>query len=84
MRGGVVLHVVAPFTPYVGEGCLVERKCANGGNQLNKAGESRNKCDSHRRRQMLMHKIGEDFGTIESVKFMTFARLLWSLVWISM
>ena len=33
---------------------------------------------------MMMHKIGEDFGTTESVKFVTFARLLRSLVWISM
>ncbi|KAM1597308.1 hypothetical protein ACFX1Z_032224 [Malus domestica] len=32
---------------------------------------------------VLMHKISEDFGTTESVKFMTFARLLRSLVWIS-
>jgi len=24
---------------------------------------------SHRRRQMLMHKISEDFGTTESVRF---------------
>ena len=31
-----------------------------------------------------MHKISEDFGTTESVKFVTFARLLRSLVWISM
>ncbi|KAM1077946.1 hypothetical protein ACFX19_025669 [Malus domestica] len=35
-------------------------------------------------RQMLMHKISEDFGTTESVKFVTFARLLQSLVWINM
>ena len=70
------MRAMAPFTPHVGEGCLVERKCTNGGNQLDKAGESKNKCDSHRRRQMLMHKIGEDFGTTESVKFVTFVRLL--------
>ncbi|KAM1196872.1 hypothetical protein ACFX2G_008623 [Malus domestica] len=30
-----------------------------------------------------MHKISEDFGTTESVKFVTFARLLRSLVWIN-
>ncbi|KAM1356294.1 hypothetical protein ACFX13_031169 [Malus domestica] len=30
-----------------------------------------------------MHKISEDFGTTESVKFITFARLLRSLVWIN-
>ncbi|KAM2960545.1 hypothetical protein FF1_030228 [Malus domestica] len=29
---------------------------------------------------LLMHKISEDFGTTESVKFVTFARLLRSLV----
>ncbi|KAB2605885.1 COBL7 (COBRA-LIKE 7) [Pyrus ussuriensis x Pyrus communis] len=29
-----------------------------------------------------MHKISEDFGTIESVKFVTFARLLRSPVWV--
>ena len=56
----------------------------NGGNQLGKAEESGNKCHSHRRRQMLTHKISEDFGTTESVKFVTFARLLRSLMWISM
>ena len=39
--------------------------------------------DSHRRRQMLMHKISEDFGTTESVRFVTFAWLLRSLVKIS-
>ncbi|TQD98854.1 hypothetical protein C1H46_015497 [Malus baccata] len=33
---------------------------------------------------LLMHKISENFDTTESVKFVTFARLLWSLVWISM
>ncbi|KAM2293106.1 hypothetical protein ACFXTI_027760 [Malus domestica] len=81
---GVVLCVVASFAPHVGVRCLVKRECTNGGNQLDKAEESRNKCDSHRRRQMLMHKISEDFGTTESVKFVTFARLLRSLVWISM
>ncbi|KAM2441876.1 hypothetical protein PS1_023037 [Malus domestica] len=32
---------------------------------------------------MLMHKISDDFGTTESVKFVTFARLLRSLVWIN-
>ncbi|KAM1554613.1 hypothetical protein ACFX1Z_007337 [Malus domestica] len=83
-EGGVVLCAVASFTPHVGEGCLVKRECTNGGNQLDKAEESRNKCVSHRRRQMLMHKISEDFGTAESVKFVTFARLLRSLVWIGM
>ena len=31
-----------------------------------------------------MHKISEDFGTTKNVKFVTFARLLQSLVWISM
>ncbi|KAM2595520.1 hypothetical protein TB2_040067 [Malus domestica] len=31
-----------------------------------------------------MHKISEDFGTTESVKFVIFARLLRSLVWISL
>ena len=39
---------------------------------------------SHRRRQMLMHKIGEDFGPTENVEFVTFAWLLRSLVWMSM
>ncbi|KAM1512598.1 hypothetical protein ACFX1Z_024136 [Malus domestica] len=48
---GVVLYVVASFAPHVGEGCLVKRECTNGGNWLDKAGESRNKCVSHRRRQ---------------------------------
>ncbi|KAM1228103.1 hypothetical protein ACFX2J_007235 [Malus domestica] len=83
-EGGVILRAVASFAPHVREGCLVKRECTNGGNQLDKAEESRKKCDSHRRRQMLMHKISEDFGTTESVKFVTFASLLWSLVWISM
>ena len=82
--GGVILRVVASFAPHVRNGCLVKRECTNGGNQLDKAEESGNKCRSHRRRQMLMHKISEDFGTTESVKFVTFARLLRSLVWISM
>ena len=72
------------FAPYVRNGCLVKRECTNGGNQLGKTEENGNKCCSHRRRQMLMHKINEDFGITESVKFVTFARLLWSLVWISM
>ena len=84
MRGGVVLRNVAYFAPHVGKGCLVKREFTNGGNQLGKAEESGNNCRSHRRRQMLMHKISEDFGTTESVKFVTFARLLRSLVWISM
>ncbi|KAM2054377.1 hypothetical protein ACFX1T_003911 [Malus domestica] len=83
-KNGVILCVVAFFAPYVGKGCLVKRECTNGENQLNKAEESGNKCRSHRRRQMLMHKISEDFGTTESVKFVTFARLLRSLLWISM
>ncbi|KAM1567073.1 hypothetical protein ACFX1Z_045672 [Malus domestica] len=83
-EGGVVLYVVASFAPHDGEGCLVKRECTNGGDQLDEAKESRNKCRSHRRRQMLMHKISGDFGTTESVKFVTFARLLRSLVWISM
>ncbi|KAM1949214.1 hypothetical protein ACFX15_009292 [Malus domestica] len=79
-KRGVILCDVASFAPHVGKGCLVKRKSMNGGNQLNKAKESGNKCRSHKRRQMLMHKISEDFGTIESVKFVTFARLLRSLV----
>ncbi|KAM1798321.1 hypothetical protein ACFX12_032408 [Malus domestica] len=79
-KRGVILCVVASFAPHVGNGCLVKRECTNGGNQLNKAEESENKCRSHRRRQMLMNKISEDFGTTESVKFVTFARLLRSLV----
>ena len=83
-KRGVILCAVASFTPHVGEGCLVKRECMNGGYHLDKAEESENKCRSHRRRQMLMHKISEDFGTTESVKFVTFARLLRSLVWISM
>ncbi|KAM2264022.1 hypothetical protein TB2_040073 [Malus domestica] len=83
-KRGVILCVVASFAPHVGNGCLVKRECTNGGNQLNKAEESGNKCRSHRRCQMLMHKISEDFGTTENVKFVTFARLLRSLVWISM
>ncbi|KAM0988291.1 hypothetical protein ACFX1X_012504 [Malus domestica] len=83
-KRGVILCDVAFFAPHVGKECLVKRKCTNGGNQLNKAKESGNKCRSHRRRQILMHKISEDFGTIESVKFVTFAKLLLSLVWISM
>ncbi|KAM1848889.1 hypothetical protein ACFX14_012968 [Malus domestica] len=83
-KRGVILCVVASFAPYVGKGCLVKRECSNGGNQLNKTEESGNKCRSHKRRQMLMHKINKDFGTTESVKFVTFARLLRSLVWISM
>ncbi|KAM1341941.1 hypothetical protein ACFX2F_006333 [Malus domestica] len=78
--GGVVLCVTASFAPHVGEGCLVKRECTNGGNQLDKAEESRNKCVSHRRHQMLMHKISEDFGTTEIVKFVTFAKLLRSLM----
>ncbi|KAM1449897.1 hypothetical protein ACFX2I_037197 [Malus domestica] len=82
--GGVVLCVMASFTPHVGEGCLVKRECTYDGNQLDKAEKSRNRCVSHRRRQMLMHKISEDFGTTESVKFVNFAILLRSLVWISM
>ncbi|KAM2449316.1 hypothetical protein PS1_019425 [Malus domestica] len=83
-KKGVILCAMASFAPHVGKGCLVKRKCTNGGNQLNKAEESRNKCRFYRRRQMLMHKINEDFGTTESVKFVTFARLLRSLVWINM
>ncbi|KAM0956157.1 hypothetical protein ACFX2A_024967 [Malus domestica] len=83
-KGGVILCAVDSFAPHVGEGCLVKRECMNGGNQLDKAEDSGNKCCSHRRRQMLMHKISEDFGTTESVKFVTFVRLLWSLVWINM
>ncbi|KAM1790560.1 hypothetical protein ACFX12_034609 [Malus domestica] len=79
-KRGVILCAVASFAPYIGNGCLVKRKCTNGGNQLNKAEESGNKCHSHRRRQMLMRKISEDFGTTESVKFVTFARLLRLLV----
>ena len=59
------------------------KESTNGGNQLDKVEESGNKCRSHIRCQMLMHKINEDFGTTESVKFVTFARLLWLLVWIS-
>ncbi|KAM1965920.1 hypothetical protein ACFX15_046199 [Malus domestica] len=78
----VILRAMASFAPHVGEGCLVKRECTNGGNHLDEAEESGNKCHSHRRRQMLMHKISEDFGTTESVKFVTFARLLRSLVWI--
>ena len=80
---GVILCVVASFAPNVGKECLVKRECTNGGNQLGKAEENGKKCRSHRRRQMLMHKISEDFGTTENVKFVTFARLLRSLVWIS-
>ncbi|KAM2700852.1 hypothetical protein EV2_002739 [Malus domestica] len=83
-KKGVILCAVASFAPHVRKGCLVKRECTNGGNQLDKAEESGNKCRSYRRHQMLMHKISEDFGTTESVKFVTFARLLRSLVWISM
>ncbi|KAM2415044.1 hypothetical protein ACFX1X_001470 [Malus domestica] len=83
-KRGVILYDVASFAPHVGKRYLVKRECTNGGNQLDKAEESGNKCRSHRRHQMLMHKISEDFGTTESVKFVTFARLLQSLVWISM
>ncbi|KAM1094414.1 hypothetical protein ACFX10_009436 [Malus domestica] len=83
-KRGVILCAVASFAPHVGKGCLVKKECTNGGNQLDKAEECGNKCRSHRRRQMLMHKISEDFGTTENVKFVTFARLLRSLVWISM
>ncbi|KAM2676153.1 hypothetical protein EV1_002846 [Malus domestica] len=83
-KRGVILCVVASFAPHVGEGYLVKRECTYGGNQLDKAEESRNKCRSHRRRQMLMQKISEDFGTIENVKFVTFARLLRPLMWICM
>ncbi|KAM2994779.1 hypothetical protein FF2_046711 [Malus domestica] len=83
-EGGVILRVVTSFAPHVGKGCLVKREYTNSGNQLNKAEESGNKCRSHRRHQMLMHKISEDFGTTESVKFVTFARLFRSLVWINM
>ncbi|KAM2867609.1 hypothetical protein COP2_023509 [Malus domestica] len=82
-KKGVILCVMASFAPHVGKGCLVKRECTNGGNQLNKAEESWNKCHSHRRRQMLMHKISGDFGITESVKFVTLARLIRSLVWIS-
>ncbi|KAM1201612.1 hypothetical protein ACFX2J_017685 [Malus domestica] len=81
---GVILRDVASLAPHVGKGYLVKRECTNGGNQLDKTKESGNKCRSHRRCQMLMHKISEDFGTTENVKFVTFARLLRSLVWISM
>ncbi|KAM1342070.1 hypothetical protein ACFX2F_006447 [Malus domestica] len=62
-KRGVILCVVASFAPHIGKGYLVKRECTNGGNQLNKAEESGNKCRSHRQRQMLMHKISEDFGT---------------------
>ncbi|CAN6725431.1 unnamed protein product [Malus baccata var. baccata] len=79
-KKGVILLAVVSFPPHVGEGCLVKRECTNGGNQPNKVEESGDKCRSHRRRQMLMHKISEDFGTTESVKFVTFARLLRSLL----
>ncbi|KAM1512636.1 hypothetical protein ACFX1Z_024174 [Malus domestica] len=82
-NGGVILCAMASFAPHVGERCLAKRKCTSGGNQLNKAEESGSKCLSHRRRQMLMHKISEDFGTTESVRFVTFAWLLRSLVKIS-
>ena len=68
-KGGVILCAVASFTPHVGEGCLVKKECTNGRKQLDKAEESGNKCRSHRWRQMLMHKISEDFGTTESVRF---------------
>ena len=80
---GVILCAVASLAPHVGKGCWVKKECINGGNQLNKAEESGNKCRSHRQHQMSMHKINEDFGRTESVKFVTFARLLQSLVWIS-
>ena len=83
-KKGVILCVVASFAPHVGEGCLVKRECKNGENQLGKVEESGNKCRFHRQCQMLMHKISKDFGTTESVKFVTFARLLRSLMWISM
>ncbi|KAM2441008.1 hypothetical protein PS1_022276 [Malus domestica] len=75
-KRGVILCAMASFAPYVGKGCLVKIECMNSGNQLNKAEKSGNKCRSHRRRQMLMYKINEDFGTTENVKFVTFARLL--------
>ncbi|KAM1077945.1 hypothetical protein ACFX19_025669 [Malus domestica] len=48
-KRSVILCVVTSFTPHVGKGCLVKRECTNGGNQLNKAEESGNKCRSHRR-----------------------------------
>ncbi|KAM2930178.1 hypothetical protein COP2_037233 [Malus domestica] len=60
---------MASFAPRVGERRLAKIECMSGGNQLDKAEESGNKCRSHRRHQMLMHKISEDFGTTESVKF---------------
>ncbi|KAM2612089.1 hypothetical protein TB2_032104 [Malus domestica] len=45
-KRGIILCVVASFAPHVGKGCLVKRECTNGGNQLNKAEESGNKCGS--------------------------------------
>ncbi|KAM1006358.1 hypothetical protein ACFX2A_003120 [Malus domestica] len=43
-KRGVILYVMASFAPHVGKGCLVKGECTNGGNQLDKAEESGNKC----------------------------------------
>ncbi|KAM2157073.1 hypothetical protein ACFX1R_042691 [Malus domestica] len=82
-NGGVIMCAMASFVPHVGERCLAKRECMSGGNQLDKAERVGISVVSHRRRQMLMHKISEDFGTTECVRFVTFAWLLRSLVKIS-
>ncbi|KAM2919611.1 hypothetical protein COP2_041554 [Malus domestica] len=45
-RRGVILCGVASFAPHVGKACLVKKECTNGGNHLNKAEKSGNKCRS--------------------------------------